>query len=100
MLLAGTFAVLLLGGVPAQAASNASAPPCHEVMAEHGAPAQPHQAPDKAMKSMACCVACVAGLDVPVMRSVAQRIAVPVSDHAETLPKGLTPSPEHGPPKD
>ncbi len=99
MLLAGTFAVLMLGAVPAQAATNAAPQPCHEAMAEHGAPDKPHHAPDKAMKSMACCVACVAGLDVPVMRTVAQRIAVPVSDRAEIVPTGRTPVPEHGPPK-
>lgn len=100
MLLAGTFAVLLLGGVPAQAAANGPTPPCHEAMTEYGAPAKPHRAPDKAMKSMACCVACVAALDVPVMRTVAQRIAVPISDRVEALPTGRTPAPEHGPPKD
>ena len=98
MTLAGTFAVLWLGGVSTHAVADSPPPPCHEV-ASHSTPVQSHHAPDKAMKSMACCIACVAGLDVPVMRTVAQRIAVPVSDRAEVVPTGRTPAPEHGPPK-
>lgn len=100
MLLAGTLAVLVLGGVPAQTATTVAPPPCHEAMAEHGAPAKPHHAPDKAMKSMACCVACVAGLETPVVRTMAQRSVVPVSDRVHALPTGRMPAPEHGPPKD
>lgn len=99
MMLAGVFAVLWLGGVSTHAVADSPLPPCHEAMSSHSKPVQQHHAPDKAMKSMACCIACVAGLDVPVMRTVAHRIAVPVSDRAEVVPTGRTPAPEHGPPK-
>ncbi len=99
MLLAGTFAVLMLGGVSTQAVADNPPPPCHEAKVEQGAPDKPHHAPDKAMKSMGCCVACVAGLEMPVVRSMAMRVTAPVSDRAETLPPGRSPAPEHGPPK-
>lgn len=99
MLLAGTLAVLWLGGISMQAVADTPPPPCHEAMAGLDTPAQPHHAPDKPMKSMGCCIACVTALDLPVVRSMKPPTAAPVSDHADALPTGRSPAPEHGPPK-
>lgn len=98
MLLAGTFAVLLLGGVPAQAA-DVPPPACHE------APASPHSsgghhAPDKAMKAMGCCVVCSTGLNLlSGQPSEIMKTALPVRMRPAALPEGRAPAPEHGPPR-
>lgn len=98
MLLAGTLSVLVLG-VPAQAASNAPPPPCHQAMADHGQPVEHHE-PDKTMKSMACCVVCVAGFALPAAGpNAAPRTAPPAISALLTLPTGRSPAPEHGPPR-
>lgn len=98
MLLAGTFAVLLLGGVPAQAA-DAPPPACHEAGVSHHSSGG-HHAPDKAMKAMGCCVACATGLN-PIygQPSEALKTELPIFVRPAALPEGRAPAPEHGPPR-
>lgn len=94
MILLGALAVLTLGATPMSA--MAEAPPCHSQ--EHPAPAD--QPASKALKIMACCVACVAAprvepADTPVILTPAS-----VQRTAPSSPlSGLTPSPAHGPPR-
>jgi hypothetical protein len=89
----GALAVLTLGALPAGAAP--SMPPCHEM---GGPPA--HNAPDKPVKVMGCCVVCVAApiappVDgTPVPPPLARVVPEPMG-----LPAGLTPAPEPGPPR-
>lgn len=56
--------------------------------------------PDKPMKSMACCVACIAapGVTPPARSGVAARAALP-QPAMQTLPTGRGHSPDTGPPK-
>lgn len=96
----GVMGVLLLGAASPVMADDGPAP-CHEMAGmtgmAHGAPAS---TPDWPMKSMACCVACVAApsLTPPVRSAVTLPRARPVAlDRA--LPTGLRTSPETGPPK-
>lgn len=99
LMLLGAFAVLLLGVAPS-AAMATEAPPCHEAPAH----AQPeHQAPapsGKAMAAMACCVSCVVA---PALQPPARALTVtrprPAAPVPASLPIGLMPAPEHGPPK-
>lgn len=97
LLLIGALSVLALGAVGASA-SPATAAPCHET----GQPS-PDQTPNhapKAMKTMICCVACVAaptldpspisGLTLSPSRIVAMPAAIPA---------GQLLSPEPGPPR-
>lgn len=99
LMLLGAFAVLLLGVAPS-AAMSTEAPPCHEAPAhaqpEHEAPAPP----GKAMAAMACCVSCVVAPPLqPPPRDLTARPARPAPPVPASLPIGLTPAPEHGPPK-
>ena len=94
LILFGALAVLTLGATPMAAA--AEAPPCHS--RAHETPAD--QPASKALKVMACCVACVAAPRVephtlpedPAPAGVGARSPAPVL-------AGLTPSPAHGPPR-
>lgn len=98
--LLGALAVLWLGTVPMPAAS-AEAPPCHEMTMSHGtAPDAPAPSPDKPMKAMGCCVACVAAsLPQPPVRA-ALRTPAPVHAARHQAPlAGLTTAPEPGPPR-
>lgn len=96
-MLLGALGVLLLGAVP-PAMADRPPPPCHEMAGTgHGdAPSQP----DKPMKSMACCVACIAapGITPPDRSGVAARPAS-LKPAARALPVGLRLTPETGPPK-
>ena len=99
LMLLGAFAVLLLGVAPS-AATTTEAPPCHEAPAhaqtEHQAPAPS----GKAMAAMACCVSCVVAPALqPPPRDPTARPARPAPPVPASLPTGLTPAPEHGPPK-
>lgn len=97
LLLLGALGVLLLGAVSPVAASTAS-PPCHE-MAGMTSEA-PASTPDKPMKSMACCVACVAApAIVPPVRTGLTTRATPPLPILRVLPTGRRPSPDTGPPK-
>jgi hypothetical protein len=100
-MLLGALAVLWLGAVAAPASASAEAPPCHEMTMSHGmAPDAPAPSPDKPMKSMSCCIACVATpLPQPPVRAA---IRAPAPLHASRLqaqPVGRTTQPEPGPPR-
>ena len=96
-MLLGALAVLWLGAVSAPAPVEAATPPCHEIAVDHGAPADA-PSPDKPMKTMSCCVACVAApLPQPPIRA-SVRAPAPAVD-PQTLPVGRTPAPEPGPPR-
>lgn len=97
LLLLGALGVLLLGAVAPAIASN-EPPPCHE-MAGMTSDA-PASTPDKPMKSMACCVACIAApaITPPVRAGVASRATRP-QPTLRVLPTGRRPSPDTGPPK-
>ncbi len=97
LLLLGALGVLLLGAVsPAMAATEA--PPCHDMAGmTSGAPAS---TPDKPMKSMACCVACIAApAIVPPVRTGVTARPTPPQPALRVLPTGRSPSPDTGPPK-
>ena len=97
LMLLGALGVLLLGAVsPTMAATEA--PPCHEMAGMSSD--RPAQSPDRPMKSMACCVSCIAAPSItpPVRTGVAVRAALP-QPTLRTLPTGRRPSPDTGPPK-
>jgi len=96
----GVLGVLLLGAASPVMAEIGPAP-CHKMehMAgmDHGSPSS---TPERPMKSMACCVACIAAPTVtpPLKSAVSLARARPVAlDGA--LPTGLRTTPETGPPK-
>jgi hypothetical protein len=97
LLLLGALGVLLLGAVsPSMAASEP--PPCHETAgaASHA----PTSTPDRPMKSMACCVACIAApAVVPPVRTGVTIRPTPPQPALRVLPTGRRPSPDTGPPK-
>ena len=97
LLLLGALGVLLLGAVSPMAASTET-PPCHEMVGRSSG--APTSTPDKPMKSMACCVACIAAPAVvpPIRTGVAARPAPP-QPTLRALPTGRRLSPETGPPK-
>jgi hypothetical protein len=102
LMLLGSLSVLMLGAVPASATSGDAAP-CHEDVAtsqsHHEAPA-PSGKPGKATAAMACCASCVVtpALQPPAseLTALPETPALPVP---ASLPVGLSPTPEHGPPK-
>lgn len=100
LMLLGALGVLLLGAA-APVMAETGPPPCHErvdmVGVDHGSPAS---TPDRPMKSMACCVACIAAPTVTphVRAAVTQLRARPVALD-RVLPTGLRAMPETGPPK-
>jgi hypothetical protein len=101
MMLLGALAVLTVGAVPASARGDvASAPPCHETTMHHDGAGTPSPAPEKAMKTMACCVACVtmpSVLPPEQPRAIAPAPAVIAAPAA--LPAGERPAPEPHPPR-
>ncbi|RZJ01211.1 MAG: hypothetical protein EON90_04595 [Brevundimonas sp.] len=89
----GALAVLTLGAAPAGAAT--AMPSCHEMSGE---PAR--EAPDKPMKTMGCCVVCVATPIAPPVDGAATPLPrTRIAPKAIDLWVGLTPAPEHGPPR-
>lgn len=99
LMLLGALSVLMLGVVPA-AAVTGEAPPCHEAVStsqsQPGAPAPS----GKAMAAMACCVSCVvAPVPQAPSRALAAHPETPATPAPTSLPIGLSPAPEHGPPK-
>lgn len=101
MMLLGALAVLMIGAVPAGAVADApSTPPCHPTASHHGGEEMPQPIPDKAMKAMECCVACVgAPALTPPSRA---RLTAPPPSVAMTpgsLPTGERPAPEPHPPR-
>jgi len=96
-MLLGALGVLLLGAVSPTLASTEPAP-CHET-ADTGSDG-PSRSSDAPMKSMACCVACIAtpAIAPPVRTGVGVRAASP-QPTPRILPNGQRPSPDTGPPK-
>jgi hypothetical protein len=103
LMLLGALSVLILGALPASAKTGDAAAPCHEAAAtspsHHEAPV-PSGKPEKGMVTMACCVSCVVA---PALQSPASELAAhpeaPAVPVPASLPVGLSPTPEHGPPK-
>ncbi|MFA4892313.1 hypothetical protein [Brevundimonas sp.] len=99
LMLMGALSVLMLGVVPTSAMTGAP-PSCHEAAvpspSRHEAPAPS----GKAMAAMACCVSCVVtpALAAP-SRDLAAHPAKPTAPVPASLPIGLSPAPEHGPPR-
>jgi hypothetical protein len=96
LMLLGAFAVLLLGVVPTTARTT-EAQPCHQSSTH--APVE-DQAPAPSSKAMACCVSCVVAPALqPAARVLAVAPARPAPPVPASLPIGLSPAPEHGPPR-
>ncbi len=97
LLLLGAVGVLLLGAVSPTTASTEPAP-CHEMAGMETGKSAP--ASERPMKSMACCVACIAAPTVapPLRTGVAARPGLP-QPVLRVLPTGRRPSPDTGPPK-
>jgi len=100
-MLLGALAVLWLGAVVAPAPASAETPPCHEMTMSHGmTPDAPAPSPDKPMKAMGCCVACVAApVPQPPVRAAVRATAPVHSTRLQALPVGQTTAPEPGPPR-
>ena len=103
LMLLGALSVLMLGSVPASATTADATPPCHEAAAtnpsHHEAPA-PAGKPGKAVAAMGCCVSCVVTPALqPPSRPLAVHPEAPAESAPDSLPVGLSPAPEHGPPK-
>ena len=97
LLLLGALGVLLLGAVsPSMAATET--PPCHEMSGTASHDTTPSS--DKPMKSMACCIACIAAPAIvpPIRTGVAVR-PTPPQPTLRALPIGRRLTPETGPPK-
>lgn len=101
VMLLGALAALMIGAVPASAATDArSTPPCHRTAAHAAETEAPAHAPGKAMKAMDCCVACVGA---PALTPPARaRLTAPppsVAMTPDSLPTGERPAPEPHPPR-
>ena len=97
LLLLGALGVLLLGAVsPSMAATET--PPCHEMAGMTSD--TPASTPDRPMKTMACCVACIAApaIILPIRTGVAARPTQP-QPTLRARPTGRRLTPEIGPPK-
>lgn len=96
-MLLGALGVLLLGAV-APALADSAPPPCHEMAAPEQGDTAPR--PDKPMKSMGCCVACIAApaITPPDRSGVAMR-PVSLAPASSALPVGRRLTPETGPPR-
>jgi hypothetical protein len=98
LLLIGALAVLTLGALGVGAGPAMAEPPCHEM--GHATPDPSGKAPDKAMKAMACCVACVAAPTIPpAARPQTAAAPLRLTAVSPALPSGRRPSPEPGPPR-
>ena len=99
LMLLGAFAVLLLGVVPTTARTT-EAPLCHQSSTHAPAEDQAPAPSGKAMATMACCVSCVVA---PALQPPARVLVVsptrPAPPVPASLPIGLSPAPEHGPPR-
>lgn len=95
-MLFGALAVLWLGALSGPAPAAAEPAPCHAM--SHGE--APAPSPDKPIKAMGCCVACVAApLPQPPVRAAARALAPDRTPRLTALPVGRTPAPEPGPPR-
>lgn len=103
LMLLGALSVRMLGAVPTSAKSGDAAPPCHETaltsQSHHEVPT-PSGQPGKATAAMACCVSCVVTPALqPPTRELNVHPEAPAAPVPASLPVGLSPTPEHGPPK-
>jgi hypothetical protein len=99
LMLLGALAVLLLGVAPTVAMTT-EAPPCHTAPAQDQAEHESPAPSGKAMAAMACCVSCVVAPALqPPPRDLTSTRARPAAPVPSSLPIGLSPAPEHGPPK-
>lgn len=97
-LLLGALAVMTLGALPAPSSASAM-PPCHETSSGHHPPAD-RPAPEKPMKPMGCCVACVATVvPGPPVRADVFLPTPPRNLIAALLPVGEILSPDPHPPR-
>lgn len=97
LMLLGALSVLMLGAAPA--AADAAPPSCHETPTHHG-PDTSQTTTDGVMMAMGCCIACVTAPDLepPVRGRIAAPSPLPAASPL-ALPTGLSPAPEHGPPR-
>ena len=99
----GVIAMLTLGASGAWA--SAAPMSCHEMTssARHGGMSQggdaPAHAPAKAQMVMGCCIACVSPAMQQAPAAVATKHPLLLQPTRFDLPRGRSPSPEHGPPK-
>lgn len=99
LMLLGALSVLWLGVGPG-AAMTREAPACHQA-AGHAPAGHEQPAPSgKVVASMACCVSCVVA---PALQAPVRVLPVARARPAPPVPGrwliGLSPAPEHGPPK-
>lgn len=102
LLLIGALAVLTLGAVGVSAGPAAAEAHCHETGSAASDPTPDHsgKTAGKAMKAMACCVACVAAPTVDPASAPSRMGAPPRLGAARfDVPAGLRLSPEPGPPR-
>ena len=97
LMLLGIVSALLLGALAG--AAEAAPAPCHDaVAAGHSVPAD--ETPEDGDRAMNCCVACVgAPVIAPPARSRMAFLDAAPHGRAPTLPPGLSPAPEPGPPR-
>ncbi|MDB5420861.1 MAG: hypothetical protein JWR59_808 [Brevundimonas sp.] len=101
----GVIAMLTLGTTGAWA--SAAPMSCHEMTssAAHGDISQggdaptPVHTPAKAQMVMGCCMACVSPAMPQVPAAIAAKHPLLLQPTRLDLPRGRSPSPEHGPPK-
>jgi hypothetical protein len=89
ILIAATFAV---GGTARAMPAPAAEPPCHE------APASPEK-PHPVQAAVNCCVGCMPAPSETAVVLTAGPAERSVYARVETAAEGLTPAPEHGPPR-
>lgn len=103
LMLLGALSVLMLGAAPASAMTGGATPPCHEAamaFQSHQETPAPSGKPGKAAVAMACCVSCVVTPALqPPSRELTRHPQTPAAPVPTSLPVGLSPTPEHGPPK-
>jgi hypothetical protein len=100
LMLLGALGVLLLGAA-APVMAETGPPPCHGTVDMFGVDHEsPASTPDRPMKSMACCVACIAAPTVtPHMRAAVTQLSARPVALDRILPTGLHAMPETDPPK-
>ena len=99
LMLLGAVSVLLLGAAPGIAMTT-EAPPCHQAAGQTGSGQESPASSGKVVAAMACCVSCVVTPALlPPARTLAGVRARPAPPVPASLPIGLSPAPEPGPPK-
>lgn len=99
-MLLGALGVLLIGAASPVMADTGPAP-CHEMAGMEGAASNaPASTPERPMKTMACCVACIAApsLTPPLRSTMTLPRDRPIALE-RALPTGLRTTPDTDPPK-